>query len=286
MDLETFLRRRVGHALRTGLLLLATVAMLAAVGLVVAGPVGLVWSVTFGALAVVVGPAAAPSVLLRATRARPLGEHELPGLHEALTTLAARAGLRRTPALWVVPDAAPNAFTVGRRDDAVIAVSRGLLRWLDAREVVGVLAHETSHIRNGDVWLLSAASIAHRLTGLLAAFGRLVLFVSLPLMLLGLIRVPLLALLVLAVAPMASALVQLALSRTREFDADLEAARLTGDPAALASALQRLDEVTRPWWRRALMPSREPAGMLSSHPPTAERVRRLMALSRTPHART
>lgn len=280
MDADTFVRRRLAHTLRTALLLAAALGTSAVVGWVLAGTTGVVWSVVVSALAIVLGPSAGSSMILRASRARPLADHEAVDLQAAVRELARRAGLARAPRLWLVPDATPNAFTVGRRGDAAIAVSRGLLHLLDRRQVIGVGAHEISHVRHGDVWLLSAASVAHRMTALLAMVGRLVVLVSLPLVLLGAVQVSWTAFAVLLAAPFVSTVVQLALSRTREYDADLEAARLTGDPTALASALQRLDDVARPWWRRALMPSRaQPTALLSTHPPSAERVRRLMELA-------
>ncbi len=286
MNADTYLQHRAGHLLRTGLLFAVSVLLLAAAGWVVGGPVGLIWTGLFAVSSIVIGPVAAPAVMLRATRARPLEVHEARDLHAAVRDLAERAGLSRVPSLWLMPDARPNAFTVGRRNDAVIAVSHGLLRSLSAREVIGVIAHEMSHIRHGDVWLLSAASIAHRLTSAISTVGCFLVILSIPLILFGLTTVPLAALLFLACAPVASTLVQFALSRTREFDADLEAARLTGDPSALASALERLDDVARPWWKRALFGARpERSSMLSTHPPTSERVRRLMALFETPAVR-
>jgi len=163
----------------------------------------------------------------------------------------------------------------------VIAISDGMLRSLDLRELAGVLAHEISHIRNRDLWLMSLADLIGRLTRLMTLLGLALLVVGLPLWLGAAAQLPWALLLLLLFAPQLTMLLQLALSRAREFDADLDAAGLTGDPAGLASALLKLERRQRGVWEQILMPGRrlpEPS-LLRSHPPTAQRVARLEALS-------
>jgi heat shock protein HtpX len=174
----------------------------------------------------------------------------------------------------------PNAFAVGSPEDSVVAVSDGMLRLMGPRELAGVLAHEVSHVAHRDLWLMALADAIGRLVALASLFGQLLLLVTLPLALVGMAEVPWLALLVLILAPSAVNLLQLALSRAREFDADLGAAELTGDPEGLAAALGRLERRTGRAWEDLLMPGRrvpEPS-LLRTHPPTEERVERLRAL--------
>ena len=168
-------------------------------------------------------------------------------------------------------------------------MSDGLLRNLSSRELMGVLAHEVSHIRHNDMWVMTLADLVSRLTGLLSLVGQVLLLVNLPLLLLGMATFSWLGVLLLIAAPTISALLQLALSRSREYEADMGAADLTGDPAALASALHRLDRVPGGWFEQVFLPGRRvpDPSLLRTHPPTEERVRRLLSLvARRPRVRT
>jgi heat shock protein HtpX len=180
-----------------------------------------------------------------------------------------------------------NAFALGSRSRPYVAVTDCLLRRLDPRELAGVLAHEISHIRSNDLRVMGLADMLSRGTRMLSWIGQLLLIINLPLMLTGQVMVPWLAILVLLVAPTASALLQLALSRTRELDADLNAVRLTGDPRGLARALARLEQLKGGILSRILLPERgnpEPS-LLRTHPVTEQRIRRLLELdeARQPH---
>ncbi len=244
---------------------------------------GGVWPGVFAGvtLSLLLAPTVSPRWVLRAYRARELRYGDAPGLHRLVDELAARADLPRSPALYLVPGRVLNAFSVGSRADPAIAVTEGLIRSLDARELAGVLAHETSHIANNDMRIMALADTVTRMTHLLSMLGVLLAVLSLPLALFGLGFVSPWALLLLVAAPAVSALMQMALSRTREYLADLEAARLTGDPGGLASALGRLErQTTAPW--RLLFGGGHGAGsdasLLRSHPATVERIRRLREL--------
>ncbi len=149
-----------------------------------------------------------------------------------------------------------NAFAVGTRKHAAIAVTDGLVRQLDMRELVGVVAHEISHVRNNDLWVMGLADMFSRTTSILSLIGQFLLFLNLPLILLSQVTVNWFAIFLLIFAPNLSALAQLALARTREFDADLNAARLTGDPDGLASALVKIERAQGGWLERIFMPNR------------------------------
>ena len=194
--------------------------------------------------------------------------------------LAGRAGLRRRPRLYYVPSRLLNAFAVGRPDDAVIALTDGLLRSMRLRELAGILAHETSHIRNNDLWLMGLADLVGRLTRLMTMLGLFLLILAVPLWIGGAASFPWLVIPLLVFAPQLTTLLQLALSRAREYEADLDAAGLTGDPAGLASALAKLERFQRGMWEQILIPGYrlpEPS-LLRSHPPTEERIARLREL--------
>jgi heat shock protein HtpX len=277
-------RHKIRNVVHSILLLGGIIVLLALCGWVLFGPEGLIGMALGAALGFVFSPQISPHLVLRMYRARPLGPRDLPEVLALLRTLAARAGLERAPRLYYVPSTIPNAFAVGGRDDAVIVVTDGMLRALTLRELVGVLAHEISHIRNRDLWLMAIADLAGRLTRVMALFGVGLMFVGLPLWLSGAAGVPLLLIPLLVFAPQITTLLQLALSRAREFDADLDAAGLTGNPGGLASALAKLERFQRGAWERILLPGRRlpDPSILRTHPPTGERIARLRSLSGAP----
>jgi heat shock protein HtpX len=274
-------RHKRRNLLQSVLLVGGIVGLLALCGWLLFGPDGVLGLGLGAALAMALAPRVSPQMVLRLYHAQPLTPERLPTLHAVLERLAERAGLERTPTLYYVPSAMLNAFAVGGPNDAAIAVTDGILRRLDLRELTGVLAHEISHIRNRDLWLMNLADLSGRLTRMMSLLGVGLLIIGLPMWLGGAAGFPWLLVPLLMFAPQLTMLLQLALSRSREFDADLDAAGLTGDPAGLASALVKLERYQRGLWERILLPGRrlpEPS-LLRSHPPTEERLARLAALS-------
>jgi heat shock protein HtpX len=228
------------------------------------------------------------TIAVRAARAVPVSEAQMPEYYAVVRDLTMRAGLPM-PRLYVTPDLQPNAFATGRNPEhAAVAVTQGILQVLDWDELRGVLAHELSHIGNRDILISSvAATVAMAITLLsrFAAWGGL---------LFGGGRdgegeniFELLALIILA--PLAAMLLQLALSRSREYEADRSGARLIGDGEPLARALAKIDVVARrvPMAnvRREMAPlyivnplagmNVAMKGLFSDHPPTADRIARL-----------
>ncbi len=274
-------RRHKWRNLFHSLLLLAGMALILALcGYALWGGEGVWWALAGGALAFLLSPQIPPEWVMRAYGARRVEGGVLPQVEALLATLAARAELPRVPALYWVPSRVLNAFAVGRPGRASIAVTDGLLRSLTLRELAGVLAHEVSHIRNDDLWLMQLADVMSRVTSLMSWLGQLLFLFNLPLALVGRATISWLLVFVLVFAPTLMALLQLALSRAREFDADLDAAALTGDPAGLASALAKLERLQGRFWEEIFFPGRripEPS-LLRTHPPTEERIRRLLSL--------
>ncbi|AGZ37881.1 TPA: zinc metalloprotease HtpX [Escherichia coli] len=276
-------RHRWLNRLQTALLVLTLLGIAAVAGSLLLGDGGLWLALAAAGFTLLLEPAAASGLTLRLYGARPLYPDEAPDLWAVLRELAARAGLPAVPVPHYVPSGVVNAFATGSKHHAAIALTDGLLRSLTPRELTGVLGHEIAHIANEDLRVMGLADSISRLTHLLALLGQLAIVLSLPALLLGVAEVNWPALLLLAVAPQLALLAQLGLSRVREFDADRLAAELTGDPHGLASALAKIERVSRSW-RAWLLPgwgNPEPS-WLRTHPATAERIERLLELAPPP----
>lgn len=273
-------RHKLTNLLHSLVLLAGLLLLFGVLGWMIGGAVGVLWSTLLALGSIWFAPRISPQFVLRLYGARPVPSYQAPQLMEIRNELAARAGLSVVPRLYYIPTRMLNAFTVGTRQDAAIAVTDGLLRTLTLRELSTVLAHEMSHIRNNDLWVMGLADLTSRLIGIMSIVGLLLLVVSLPLMLLGGSPLPVLPLLILIFAPNLSVLLQSALSRAREYDADLEAVRLTGDPRGLAQALAKLERYQGGWMEQVLFPGRKnpDPSLLRTHPRTEERIQRLLSL--------
>ena len=274
---------------------LKTLALLGALSALVVGVGAAVapgYLYLFGALALVMNLGAyfySDRMVLALHRAREVGPSEAPRLHEMVGELASRAGIP-APRLYLVASRQPNAFATGRNPaHGAVAVTEGILEVLSDRELRGVLAHEIAHIRNRDVLLSTIAASAG---AIVTNIGHSLMWGSL----LGGGREDeeggaaggLLAALL---APVAATLIQLGISRSREYLADETGARLSGDPEALASALVKLEQGAHALPMQAAPataslfivspfgPLQSLARLFSTHPATEERVRRLMAMA-------
>ena len=280
-NLDEDVRRshNVRNWLHTMILIVGSALLAGAIAWVVYGPEGLVWAALFGGVGLWVLGRVSPDVVLKLYKARELDSTELPELHRLMRELTKRADLPAVPRLYYVPSKMMNAFAVGKRADSAIAVTDGLIRAMSLRQLAGILAHEVSHIRSGDLRVMGLADVLNRITGFMSTMG----LIGIPLMLGTGWNIPIVGLLLLIFAPTIGGLLQLALSRAREYDADLDGATLTGDPEGLASALALLERKQGAVWEGLVLPgSRVPEpSLLRTHPKTADRIARLMALRRT-----
>ena len=284
----------MGNTIKTTILLASLSALFVLIGGALGGQVGMLAALVFAAVMNMGAYWFSGSIALKMAGARDVGRDEAPWLHDIVDELATQARLPK-PRVAIVDSPVPNAFATGRDPShAVVAVTTGIVRILDRRELVAVLAHELGHVRNRDVLVSSiAATIAGAITMLAQMAQWALMFggfggrsdeeeqggIG------GLVG----GILLMILAPIAAAIIQLAISRAREFGADATGAALVGDPEALASALQKLEAaslagpmavnpaaahlfIVNPLRGASL------AGLFSSHPPTHERVRRLRAM--------
>lgn len=281
-DVQLLFRRKLVNRLSSVLIIGLMVGLVALVGIHLFGEDGLIWVGAFALGLILLSPRFSPDAVLSANGARRIHPAEAPDLVNMTNALAAQAELPHPPRLYYLPSPTVNAVTLGSGGDAAIAVTRGLLETLNRREMIGVLAHEISHIRNGDLRILSFAETVRRVTIWLSQVGQLLLLFSLPVLMFSPYGIPLGFIGTLIFAPTISGLLQLALSRTREFRADETAVELTGDAAGLASALRRIDLRERRLWDYFMPAGRSKHGdLFRTHPSTDERVRRLAALEDT-----
>lgn len=268
-----------------------TLTLLLGIGALLMLPVGLIWG-TVGVISAamvvaamfVVARATPPELIMRAYKGTRVTEQSGNQLLHIVAVLSERAGLPAAPALYVIPSLTLNAFATGSRERAAVGVTEGLLRKLSMQELAAVLAHEVSHIKNNDLGVMAIADIASRLVQGMSYLAIFLFGANLLTMVIdGEPKISWLAIIILYFAPLLSSLLQLGLSRAREYDADLEAAQLTGNPSWLASALHRLERHTGVFWEDLTMPvpgRRVPQpSVLRSHPATADRIARLKELA-------
>jgi heat shock protein HtpX len=227
---------------------------------------------------------------LAAYQAQPLAREQAPDLYDLVASLSKRAEIPM-PTLFLVPTQSPNAFATGRDPDhSAIAVTEGIVSLLSREELAGVLAHELTHIRNRDTL---TQAVAGTIAGAITFIGRIMTFGALY----GPVTRddrrggnPLGVLFLIVLAPLAAALIQFAISRTREFSADEGSAEITGNPLALAQALEKLEAMGHQIpmnGNPALSPllivnplsTQGLQSLFRTHPPTEERIRRLMELA-------
>lgn len=278
--------------LKTGLLLGLLTAVLVLMGSAMGGKTGLVIALVMAVVMNVGSYWFSDRIVLSMYRAQELSEEDAPGLFDLTRQLAANAGLPM-PKLYLVPQEQPNAFATGRNPaNAAVAVTEGLLRLVSPEELSGILAHEMAHIKNRDILVQTIAAVVG---GAITSVATMLQWGAI----FGMGRSSdeegggggaFGAILMAIVAPIAAMLIQMAISRSREYLADETGAKLVGNPLPLAGALKKLDDYAHAIPMHGANPATENmfiisplsgggvAGLFSTHPPTEERIRRLRAM--------
>ena len=278
----------IGNWLKTTLLMAAIVALFGAVGGLLGGGQGMLVALALGAAMNFFAYWFSDKIVLRMYGAREVDAASAPHFHGLVQELAQRAGLPM-PKVYLIDEAQPNAFATGRNPaHAAVAATTGILQLLSARELRAVMAHELAHVKHRDIL---TSTIAATIAGAVSSLAHLFMFTG------GRDDErahPIVGMLVMIVAPIAAMLIQFAISRAREFGADSGGAEISGDPHALASALEKMEHYAR----GLPLPAAEQnpataqmmiinplsgggvAGLFSTHPSTQERIARLRAMAR------
>jgi heat shock protein HtpX len=277
----------MGNAFKTAFLLTLLTLLLMFIGRAFGGQNGMLLALAFAAVMNFVSYFYSDKIALKMYRAQPVTREELPRAYAAVERLTQKIGIPM-PKIYVIPNDSPNAFATGRNPQhASVAVTQGILNLLNDEELEGVLAHELGHVNNRDILISSvAATVAGAIT-MLASMGRFAMIFGG----MGGDRDDrrgggLGALFMLILAPIAASLIQLAVSRSREYQADAAGAHFTGNPYALASALSKLDTYSRRLPMQATPSTAhffiiQPflgmnfGSLFSTHPPIAKRIERL-----------
>jgi heat shock protein HtpX len=279
----------LGNWVKTGLLMAAIVALFGAVGALLGGSQGMLLALALGAGINFWAYWFSDTMVLRLYRAQEVDEAAAPQLYGTVRELAQSAGLPM-PRVYLIDEAQPNAFATGRSPEhAAVAATTGILQLLNPRELRAVLGHELTHVKHRDIL---TSTITASIAGAISTLAQFGFFFG------GGRgdddnRNPILALLVLILAPVAAMLIQLAISRAREFEADRGGAEISRDPRALADALAKIERYARgvPLETAETHPATAQmmiinplsggglAGLFATHPPTEERIRRLLAMA-------
>lgn len=282
----------MNNSVKTVLLLGLLTGLILGIGQLLGGNQGLVIAFVFALLMNFGSYWFSDKIVLAMYRAKEVGLDQAPELYRIVQNLCLRAKLPM-PRLYIIPSESPNAFATGRNPDhAVVAVTEGILGIMNREELEGVIAHELSHVRNRDILIGSIAATLAGVIMMLASMARWALIFGAGRGrdddegggILGLVLMSILA-------PIAALLIQMAISRSREFLADATGARITGNPLGLASALEKLGRASgmiplesRPETAHMFivnpLSGRSFLGLFSTHPPLEERVARLRAMTR------
>lgn len=279
-----------GNWLKTAVLMAGILALFGAVGAAVGGAEGMLLALLLGLGMNFFAYWFSDRMVLKMYNAREVDASSAPQFYAMVRELAQRAGLPM-PRVYIIDEAQPNAFATGRNpQNAAVAATTGILQLLSARELRGVMAHELAHVQHRDILI---STISATMAGAISMLANFAMFFGgrggngRP-------ANPLAGILVMFLAPLAASLIQMAISRAREFEADRGGAEISGDPLALADALAKIDAYAR----NIPLPAAEAhpetaqmmimnplsggglAGLFSTHPPTAERVARLRAFGR------
>ncbi|HLW04851.1 MAG TPA: zinc metalloprotease HtpX [Azoarcus sp.] len=275
-----------GNWIKTSILMAGILALFGAVGAVLGGQQGMMLALVFGGATNLWAYWFSDKMVLKMYKAREVDETSSPYLYNMVRELAQRADLPM-PKVYIIDEQQPNAFATGRNpENAAVAATTGIMQLLSERELRGVMAHELAHVKHRDILISTMSATVAGAISVLAQFG--LFFGGRG----GERPNPLFAILIMILAPMAAMIIQMAISRTREFGADKGGAEISGDPLALASALAKIESYAKgiPMGAAERHPetgqmmiinplSGNMRGLFSTHPETRERIARLQAMA-------
>jgi heat shock protein HtpX len=279
----------MANAMKTTVFLALLTGLFVAVGGLLGGRSGMVMAFGLALVMNFVSYWFSDKIVLKMYGAKPLGEGDAPVVHRIVRNLATKAGIPM-PKLYILPSAAPNAFATGRNPQhAAVAVTDGILRIMDETELEGVLAHELSHVLNRDILISTVAATIAGAISMLANMAQWGMMFGGSRDEEGRSTNPIALILTIILAPLAAMLIQMAVSRSREFQADASGARLTRNPHGLASALGKLEQAGRVVQMNANpatahlfivnpLTGRSLTNLFMTHPPVQERIARLRAM--------
>jgi heat shock protein HtpX len=277
------------NLMKTAILMAAITALFMAIGSLMGGQTGMMLALALAVAMNFFSYWFSDKMVLKMYNAREVDASSAPQFYRMVQELAQRAGLPM-PRVYVIDEDAPNAFATGRNPEhAAVAATTGIMRVLSERELRGVMAHELAHVRHRDILISTVSATMAGAISMLANFAMIFGGRDSE----GRPANPLVGLLVALLAPLAASLIQMAISRSREFEADRGGAEISGDPRALASALEKIHAYARGIPMAAAERHPETAqmmimnplsggglrGLFSTHPATEERVQRLLAMA-------
>ena len=279
------------NIMKTAILMAAITALFMAIGSLMGGQTGMMLALAVAVAMNFFSYWFSDKMVLKMYNAREVDATSAPQFYRMVQDLAQRAGLPM-PRVYVIDEDAPNAFATGRNPEhAAVAATTGIMRVLSERELRGVMAHELAHVRHRDILISTVSATMAGAISMLANFAMIFGGRDSE----GRPANPIVGILVMLLAPLAASLIQMAISRAREFEADRGGAEISGDPQALASALQKIKQYASGIPMDAAERHPETAqmmivnplsggglrGLFSTHPSTEERVERLLAMART-----
>ncbi|MEW6703405.1 MAG: zinc metalloprotease HtpX [Pseudomonadota bacterium] len=277
------------NLMKTAILMAAITALFMAIGALIGGRTGMAFALLLALGMNFFSYWFSDKLVLRMYHAQEVDEASAPQFYRMVRDLAQRAGLPM-PRVYLIQEDAPNAFATGRNpDNAAVAATTGILRVLSERELRGVMAHELAHVKHRDILISTISATMAGAIGMLANFAMIFGGRDEE----GRPANPIVGLLVAILAPIAASLIQMAISRAREFEADRGGAEISGDPQALAAALQKIQRYAQGVPLHAAERHPETAQMMivnplfggglrslfSTHPSTEERVERLLEMA-------
>lgn len=285
LDKKRTYKRKILNLIQSFLVIIGTALLLSIAAFFIYGIGAVIVALLIWFLLIFLIPIINPKAVLSAYKSYELTHNQVPSLYEMVYDLSKNAGLENPPKLYYLKSNTTLAFSTGTKDNSIIAIADGLFRLLSKEEIYGVLAHEISHIKNNDIWLMQITDTASKVATVFSYAGQVLLLLLFPFIDPTNLNYWI-ALFTLVAIPPLTIMMQLSLSRIREHGADIDASILTGNPNFLKRALLKLDYIENGIMNTVFNPfskSSEPS-LLRTHPPTKDRIKRLNELTHTEYS--